>query len=85
MTYGPGVENVDISLYQRVPHIFGENKILTLKFEAFNALNHFNPNNPSTSLALNFAGGANTNAAFGTITSAALPARHGVLSVRFTF
>jgi hypothetical protein len=27
----------------------------------------------------------NTNSAFGTITTAALPARHGVVSVRFTF
>jgi hypothetical protein len=62
-----------------------EGKTLELRFQAFNALNHFNPNNPSTSLTLNYATGANTNAAFGTITSAALPARHGVVSIRFTF
>jgi hypothetical protein len=30
-------------------------------------------------------GGANTNAAFGEITTAALPARHAVVSIRFTF
>jgi hypothetical protein len=84
LTYGPGVENVDLSLYKEF-HVWGEGRILQIKFEAFNALNHFNPNNPSASLALNFATGANTNSAFGTITSAALPARHGVVSVRFTF
>jgi hypothetical protein len=50
-----------------------------------NAFNHFNPSNPNTSLSLNFATGQNTNSAFGTVTSAALPARHGVISARFTF
>ena len=53
MTYGPGVENIDLSLYKEF-RVFGESKILQVKFEAFNALNHFNPNNPNTSLALNF-------------------------------
>ena len=77
LTYGPGVENVDLSLYKEW-RIFRETNILTLKFEAFNALNHFNPSNPNSSLALNYSNGVNTNANFGTITSAALPARHGV-------
>jgi hypothetical protein len=84
LTYGPGVENVDLSLYKDIK-VWGENKILTFKVEAFNALNHFNPSNPNSSLTLNFNTGANTNSAFGTITSAALPARHAVVSVRFTF
>jgi len=92
MTYGPGVENWDLNLFKQF-HVWGENKILELRFQAFNALNHFNPGNPSMNLSLNCnavngactAGGANTNAAFGTITAAALPARHGVISVRFTF
>jgi len=92
LTYGPGVENVDLSIFKQF-HVFGEKRILELRFQAFNALNHFNPGNPNTSLSLNCnpvggactAGGANTNAAFGTITSAALPARHGVLSIRFSF
>ena len=83
LTYGPGVENVDLSLFKQFKVM--EGKMLELRFQAFNALNHFNPNNPNTSLSLNFATGANTNSAFGTITSAALPARHGVVSVRFTF
>ena len=84
MTYGPGVENIDLSAYKEW-HIFGENKVLQLRFQAFNALNHFNPQNPNMSLTLNYAGGANTNANFGAITAASVPARHGVASIRFTF
>ncbi|HZL56736.1 MAG TPA: hypothetical protein VFC21_06635, partial [Bryobacteraceae bacterium] len=92
LTYGPGVENVDLSLSKQL-HVWGEKRTLEFRVQAFNALNHFNPSNPNSSLALNCgavngactAGGANTNAAFGTITAAALPARHGVVSLRFTF
>jgi hypothetical protein len=84
LTYGPGVENVDLSLYKDF-HVWGEKRIIEVKFEAFNALNHFNPSNPNSALTLNFATGANTNSAFGTITSAALPARHAVVSARFSF
>jgi len=76
LTYGPGVENVDLSVFKQF-RVWGEGKILELRFQAFNALNHFNPGNPNTSLTLNYATGANTNSAFGTITTAALPARHG--------
>ena len=92
VTYGPGVENTDFSLFKQV-RVWGEHKTLEFRVQAFNALNHFNPNNPNTSLSINCAavngactpGGANTNAAFGQITSAALPARHAVVSVRFSF
>jgi hypothetical protein len=92
VTYGPGVENTDFSLFKQF-HVWGEHKTLEFRAEAFNALNHFNPNNPNTSLAINCnavngactPGGANTNSAFGQITSAALPARHAALSVRFRF
>ena len=84
LTYGPGVENVDLSVYKQF-RVWKENKILELRFQAFNALNHFNPSNPNTSLTLNYQTGANTNSSFGTITSAALPARHAVISVRFSF
>jgi len=83
LTYGPGVENVDLSLYKQFR--FWEGKMLELRFQAFNAFNHFNPNNPNTTLSLNYATGVNTNSSFGTITSAALPARHAVVSVRFSF
>lgn len=82
--YGPGVEDVDLSVFKEF-HVWGENKILELRFEAYNAFNHFNPNNPNTSLSLNYSNGVNTNSSFGTVTSALMPARHGVVSVRFTF
>jgi hypothetical protein len=91
VTYGPGVEIVDLNLFKQF-HVWGENKILEIRFQAFNALNHFNPSNPNTSLSLNCVlsngvcgTGTNTNAAFGTITSASQQARHGVISVRFSF
>ena len=75
---------MDLSVFKQF-RVWGEGKMLELRFQAFNALNHFNPSNPNTSLTLNYATGANTNSSFGTITSAALPARHGVVSVRFSF
>jgi hypothetical protein len=54
MTYGPGVENVDLNLFKQF-HVWGEKRILELRFQAFNALNHFNPGTPNTSLSLNCA------------------------------
>ena len=63
-----------------------EKRILELKVETFNTLNHFNPGNPNTTLNLNFATGANTNAAFGTITGTqGVDARRVILSARFRF
>ena len=96
LTYGPGVEDVDLTLYKDFK-IGSEKRILTLKAETFNSFNHFNPGAPNTNLAINFATGANTNNAFGTIQStqstvnsivfggAQVQARHVVLSARFTF
>jgi hypothetical protein len=43
------------------------------------------PSNPNTSLTLNFTTGANTNAAFGTVQSSQVQARHVALSARFKF
>ena len=62
-----------------------EGKTLELRIETFNTFNHFNPSNPNTSLTWNFATGAQTNAAFGTIQSAQVDPRHVVLSARFKF
>ena len=94
LTYGPGLENIDVGL-QKDFRIGADDKskMLSFKFEAFNVFNHFNPGNPNTTLNLNCAaangyctaGGANTNAAFGTITSAQIQARHAALTVRFRF
>ena len=82
--YGPGFENWDLSAY-KVFRLGKETRTLEFRAEAFNALNHFNPNNPNTSLTYNFATGAQTNAAFGTITTAQNTARKVALSLRLRF
>ena len=83
--YGPGVFNVDLALAKDF-RLGSEKRILELKVETFNTLNHFNPGNPNTTLNLNFATGANTNAAFGTITGTqGVDARRVILSARFRF
>jgi hypothetical protein len=84
LTYGPGVFNVDLALAKEF-HLGSEARVLELKAETFNTLNHFNPGNPNSSLTLNFASGANTNAAFGTINYAQVDARRMILSARFRF
>jgi len=81
--YGPWLWNLDMSL-AKITRI-KERVTLEMRVETFNTLNHFNPSNPNTSLTLNFASGANTNAAFGTVQSAQGQARHVVLSARIRF
>ncbi|HLK69244.1 MAG TPA: carboxypeptidase-like regulatory domain-containing protein [Bryobacteraceae bacterium] len=81
--YGPWLWTVDLSLAKMTR--IAEGKTLELRVESFNTFNHFNPSNPNTSLTLNFATGANTNAAFGTIQGAQVQARHLALSARFRF
>ncbi|MBO0720771.1 MAG: hypothetical protein J2P41_08110, partial [Blastocatellia bacterium] len=85
LLYGPGVQTVDLSLSKEFQLGKSETRVLQIKFEAFNAFNHFNPSNPSTTLNLDFKTGANSNANFGTVTSAQVQARHAALSVRFRF
>ena len=83
IAYGPGAFNLDMSLAK----IFKikENYSLEFRAETFNTLNHFNPNNPNSGLTYNFATGAQTNAAFGTIQGAQVQARRSVMSLRFRF
>ena len=81
--YGPGVFNLDFSLMKEFK--IKESKQLELRVETFNTLNHFNPNNPSTSLTYNFATGAQTNSSFGVIGGSQVQARHAILSARFRF
>jgi hypothetical protein len=98
LTYGPGVETVDLSLYKQF-HVT-ERGILEFRAQTFNTLNHFNPGAPNTTLNINFKTGQNTNAIFGTIPATATGAQNGtgfqtggaqvaarrmILSVRFTF
>lgn len=83
LTYGPGVFNVDMAISKEF-RLGKESRTLELKTEAFNVLNHFNPSNPNSSLTLNLQN-VNTNAAFGTITSAQIDARRIILSARIRF
>jgi len=82
---GPGFESFDFSLLKDIRLGNESNRILEFRAEAYNVLNHFNPGNPNTSLNLNYANGANTNANFGSITSAVGQARHVSLAVKFRF
>ncbi len=70
MTYGPGFQNWDLSVYKEIP-LGHEGRSLTIRAETFNTFNHYNPTNPNMNLNYNFATGAQTNAAFGTITTSA--------------
>ncbi len=81
--YGPWLWTMDMSLAKMTR--IKEKVTLEMRVETFNTFNHFNPSNPNTSLTLNFATGANTNAAFGTIQSAQVQARHMALSARIRF
>lgn len=97
LTYGPGVEAVDIGIQKEIAISSGDRpKTLSFKLEAFNVLNHFNPGNPNTTVAINCnpvngyctAPGSlkdYTNSAFGTISGAQVQARHASLTVRFRF
>jgi hypothetical protein len=64
LTYSPGFNNADLTSYKQW-HVFAEGRMLEVRFQAFNALSHFNPGNPNTLLQLNFSNGANTNANLG--------------------
>ncbi len=97
MTYGPGVMNFDMALQKDVVIPVREHPLtLSFKAEAFNVFNHFNPGNPATGLAINCAASngqctnptslsAYTSTTFGTITSAAVQARHAALTIRLRF
>ncbi len=82
--WGPGYENEDVSVYKAF-NVKGEGRQLILRADITNVRNHFNPNDPNTSYALNYTTGANTNASFGQITSATGSPRAMALSLRFKF
>ena len=97
LTYGPGVQNFDIALQKEVSIGSGDRaKTLSVRVDAFNILNHFNPGNPNTALAINCnAVNGNcttptsvrdyTSTTFGTITTAQVRARQLSLTMRFRF
>jgi hypothetical protein len=82
--YGPGFETFDFSLTKDI-RLGREGRVLEFRAQAFNVFNHFNPGNPNTSLSLSYTTGANTNANFGTITTAVGQARRMALGLRFRF
>ena len=82
---GPGFENFDFSMLKDVRLGRESNRLLEFRVEAYNILNHFNPGNPNTSLSLNYGNGANTNANFGSITTAIGQARHLAIAAKFRF
>jgi hypothetical protein len=96
--YGPGTFNLNLSLSKQFK--IAESKSLELRVETFNTLNHFNPNNPNTTLTYNVASAIDsagridmskvslanqTNSNFGVITGAQVGARTGIMSLRFRF
>ena len=83
LTYGPGVENLDLSLSKSFK--VAERKTLEFRAEAFNTFNHFNPANPNSSLTFNFTNGQQTNAAFGQITGTSHVSRRMAASLKFRF
>ncbi len=80
-TRGPGMVNIDASLFKNFP--IAEGKVLEFRAEAFNFINHVNLNNPGTGFSPNRQG-VNTNASFGVITSS-MKARSIQLGLRLTF
>jgi hypothetical protein len=83
LLYGPGAFNLDLSVAKEFR--IAEGKNLEFRMESFNALNHFNPNNPSTGLTYNFSTGAQTSSNFGVISGAQVQARRSIISARFRF
>jgi hypothetical protein len=83
--YGKGLVNLDFSLSKEFRIAKDGRYSLEFQVETFNTLNHFNPNNPNTTLTYNFNTGAQTNSVFGVIQGAQVQARRTVLSARFKF
>ncbi len=80
---GPGTNNFDMSIFKNIP-LFHERARFQLRFEAYNAFNHTQFSGVNTSATFNTATGQQTNAAFGTVTSAR-GSRVGQISLRFIF
>lgn len=75
MFYGPGRENVDLSVFKQFS--LGDLRKIELRFEAFNAFNHANFGNPSASVA--------NVATFGKITTVVNDSRQIQLAGKFYF
>jgi hypothetical protein len=84
LLYGPGAINFDLAISKDFRLTEG-GKALEFKVETFNTFNHLNPSMANSSLVYNYATGAQTNASFGVISGAQVPARRAILSLRFKF
>ncbi|HCC56628.1 MAG TPA: hypothetical protein DEQ47_05095, partial [Solibacterales bacterium] len=96
ITYGPGIMNFDMAMEKSINvGTEAHPRTLSFRFEAYNVFNHFNPGNPNTTLNIN-CNAVNgtctapalkdyTSTTFGTITSAAIQARHAAATIRFRF
>ena len=82
--WGPGFENVDLSVYKQFK-IKKETNQFRIQADLLNAFNHFNPSDPNTTLTYNYSTLAQSNGSFGQITGAANGNRTIVLSARFKF
>ena len=84
MFWGPGFENVDLSVYKSFK-LVKEGYELQLRADATNVFNHFNPSDPNRTLTYNYATNAQQTANFGQITGQTGGARVMSLSLRFRF
>jgi hypothetical protein len=87
--WGPGFFNLDLGIYKSFK-IVKESNQLVFRIDMLNALNHFNPSDPNTSLTYNYTTGAQTNSSFGQITAGTGAAATGqqrviAASLRFRF
>ena len=76
---GPGFTNFDASLHKAFNMPYNEKHQLAIRFEAFNALNHPNWNNPTLNNVNSAVGKAAGTTTFGRITSTSGPAPNGGL------
>jgi len=80
---GPGVNNFDATLFKMIP-LKSERRVLQLRWEIYNVLNHTQWRTINTSPIFNPTTGAQTNALFGTATAARAP-RMMQVALKFVF
>ncbi len=80
---GPGVNNFDATLFKMIP-LKSERRVLQLRWEVYNLLNHTQWRSINTSPIFNPTTGAQTNALFGTATAARSP-RMMQVALKFVF
>lgn len=84
LIYGPGAVNFDLAVSKDFRLTDG-GKSLEFRVETFNTFNHLNPSMANASLVYHYVTGAQTNASFGVISSAQVPARRAILSLKLKF